>query len=36
MKTPKSWWPEYLALVLFVAGPIILMIASFVALSGAA
>lgn len=30
MRMPKSYWPEYLALILFVSGPILLMIFSFI------
>lgn len=32
MKIPKSSWPEYFALVLFVSGPIMMAIAGLIAL----
>lgn len=32
MKMPKSYWPEYAALALFVAGPVYMLVASIVSL----
>lgn len=30
MRMPKSYWPEYVALGLFMAGPITMMVVSFI------